>query len=170
MIIKGVQIDSEIIAELARFTILMGLLEKEKCDYGRKIDLNEIAEEIERKKIPTRELAKAIRGRVDLYGNGVVVYVKHILEDPEKIKYEMTEAKREKVEKFIDSEGQESIVGGLIAIYRIRNNLFHGIKELGSLNRQMELFETINEVLEEIVDLDIEPTALYPHKNNCRNA
>ena len=42
------------------------------------------------------------------------------------------------------------ICGALLCIYRIRNNLLHGLKELSELNGQIGLFKSMNNVLENI--------------------
>jgi len=144
-------VKKETLVEVGKFAVLIGLFEKEKCDYGRQIDLTKVAKEIEDKKISTKELATAIRGRVDLYEKDVEVYVEYILEDPAKVAYAMTETKRKYIEGFINSEGSSSVIGGLIAIYRIRNNMFHGIKQVSSLNNQIELFKAMNKFLQEVL-------------------
>ena len=38
--------------------------------------------------------------------------------------------------------------GCLLVIYRIRNNLMHGLKCIEQLNDQIKLFEAVNDVLE----------------------
>lgn len=149
--VRGNKLNNETVNEICKFTVLMGLFEKNKCDYGRKIDLVKVATEIETKKIPMHQLAEAIQGRVDLYENDIEVYVQYILEESEKVSREMSENKRKQIEAFISANGTNSIVGGLLAIYRIRNNLFHGIKEINNLNNQIELFRVINAVLEALV-------------------
>lgn len=88
---------------------------------------------------------------MDLYEQDVKIYVGYTLENPEKVEHLMTYTKRRKIEDFIYSKGRDSIVGGLIAIYRIRNNLFHGIKEIKDLNKQIELFKAMNSFLEQVI-------------------
>lgn len=149
--IRGNKLNNETVNEICKFTVLMGWFEKNKCDYGRNIDLVKVATEIETKKIPMHQLAEAIQGRVDLYENDIEVYVQYILEEPKKVSREMSENKRKQIEDFISAKGTSSIVGGLLAIYRIRNNMFHGIKEIISLNNQIGLFKAINAVLEALV-------------------
>jgi len=58
---------------------------------------------------------------------------------------------KDKVIKFIKNIWDDSIDGGLLAIYRIRNNMFHGLKPSDDLNSQIDLFRTINAVLESIL-------------------
>ena len=40
--------------------------------------------------------------------------------------------------------------GCLLVIYRIRNNLMHGLKCIEQLNDQFELFQAVNGVLESL--------------------
>lgn len=42
------------------------------------------------------------------------------------------------------------VCGALLCIYRIRNNLLHGLKCIDELNGQIELFKAMNKVLENI--------------------
>lgn len=109
--IKGEKLNNETVNEICRFTVLMGLFEKNKCDYGRKIDLAKVAAEIEAKKIPMQQLAEAIKGRVDLYEKDIEVYVEYILEESEKVDRIMTQQRRAAIEDFINSKGTTSIIG-----------------------------------------------------------
>ena len=151
MRIKGAQINNEMIAEIGKFTVLMAWIEREMLDYGRAKDLETSAYGISAGQT-TKELAEALQGRIDLYGSDIGGYTAYILEDATKADQRglWNNTKRKKVEDFINLKGQDSIEGGLLAIYRIRNNLFHGIKELKQLNNQLELFRAMNKFLEEL--------------------
>ena len=63
----------------------------------------------------------------------------------------LNEARIEKIKRFLQSNGQEDVIDGLFAIYRIRNNMFHGLKDYQMLNEQKELFDAVNNVLESIL-------------------
>lgn len=52
---------------------------------------------------------------------------------------------------FIESDGQQNFEGGLYAILQIRNNMFHGSKDYIELDKQVELFQTMNAILREVV-------------------
>ena len=52
--------------------------------------------------------------------------------------------------KFIGQQGDENTLGAFLCIYRVRNNLLHGLKVLSELSRQIELFKSMNKVLENI--------------------
>ena len=50
----------------------------------------------------------------------------------------------------MEQKGDNLNSGCLLAIYRIRNNLMHGLKMVEQLNDQFELFQAVNDVLESI--------------------
>lgn len=52
------------------------------------------------------------------------------------------------VQKFFINSNKENMVGAFLAIKRIRNNMFHGLKEQFFL----EFFESINAVLQKILE------------------
>ena len=47
-------------------------------------------------------------------------------------------------------EGDDLRQGCLLVIFRIRNNLMHGLKCIEQLNDQLELFKAVNGVLESL--------------------
>ena len=85
-----------------------------------------------------------------MLANGVEEYVTYNLV-PANARNKLSQEEMGKILDFIYSNGREAFDGCLLAIYRIRNNMFHGLKELDSLNGQLELFKTMNRVLEEII-------------------
>lgn len=52
------------------------------------------------------------------------------------------------MEKFMEQKEEDVRCGCLLVIYRIRNNLMHGLKCIEQLNDQLKLFEAVNGVLE----------------------
>ena len=50
----------------------------------------------------------------------------------------------------MEQKGTDLNSGCLLVIYRIRNNLMHGLKMVEELNGQFELFQAVNGVLESI--------------------
>ena len=50
----------------------------------------------------------------------------------------------------MEQEEDDLRCGCLLVIYRIRNNLMHGLKCIEQLNDQLELFQTVNGVLESL--------------------
>ena len=61
-----------------------------------------------------------------------------------------TEVDMQMMRQFLAQEGDALLYGCLLVIYRIRNNLMHGIKLLEELDGQIELFRAANNVLENI--------------------
>ena len=57
-----------------------------------------------------------------------------------------------KVMEFVHSGGTSCLEGALLAIWRIRNNMFHGLKE----NFNIELFKAMNAVLNKIYSINWE--------------
>ncbi|MDD4351302.1 MAG: hypothetical protein PHP83_03915 [Clostridia bacterium] len=53
---------------------------------------------------------------------------------------------------FIDSNGENHLDGALLAIWRIRNNMFHGLKGHSELEEQVNLFKAMIGVLKEVVE------------------
>lgn len=54
------------------------------------------------------------------------------------------------MQNFMDQTGDDLNCGCLLVIYRIRNNLMHGLKMVEELNNQLKLFNAVNGVLESI--------------------
>lgn len=54
------------------------------------------------------------------------------------------------MQNFMDQTGDDLNCGCLLVIYRIRNNLMHGLKMVEELNNQLKLFKAVNGVLESI--------------------
>lgn len=54
------------------------------------------------------------------------------------------------MKQFITQSGNELTRGCLLVLYRIRNNLMHGMKLLERLDGQIELFRAATAVLESI--------------------
>lgn len=53
-----------------------------------------------------------------------------------------------------DPKVEDVVLALLIIIYRLRNNLFHGVKELYTLGKQTDNFTNANLVLRRILELD----------------
>lgn len=54
------------------------------------------------------------------------------------------------MQDFIEAGSDWQSEGCLLIIYRIRNNLLHGLKIITELNEQITLFREINKFLEKI--------------------
>jgi hypothetical protein len=62
----------------------------------------------------------------------------------------------EKIEIFLDTNGQKSLAVGLHTIYCVSNNISPVLKKL-SLDGQVKFFKAINEILEELLNRPPEP-------------
>lgn len=54
------------------------------------------------------------------------------------------------MKKFIECPSEDNRCGCLLIILKLRNNLMHGLKDISELDKQIELFQAINLVLESI--------------------
>ena len=145
--IKGESLKSETVLAIGKFSILWS--EFEKKNLNNNCTPKKLIEEGEKHKTSDawREFAKKIQGRADYYeGLDIEFYVEYSLW-PESA-HRMQDEHMKLITEFIKSDGEESTSGGFLAIYRIRNNLLHGLKELEQLDNQIELFNAMNNILE----------------------
>lgn len=147
MLIKGYELSDELIVEIGKFAVLWNLFEKDYCGYH--CTPNTIIEACEYISISNEKqvvLAKALNARRlwfdQLYHNfilsGLYSDDRHPKED--EIKY---------IESFLKQEA-DTTCGCLLCISRIRNNLMHGLKDVETLNSQLEIFRAANGILESI--------------------
>lgn len=146
--IRNENLTRKIVHQIGKFAILWNVFEDEKCNNRCNNNvLRQIAPSLTNINLATlKNFAIALQGRVDIRANGIEEYVEYILVPDNACR--MNPRHAEDVKRFIETDGQKSLAGGLIAIYRIRNNMFHGLKELQSLDGQIELFKAMNKVLE----------------------
>ena len=142
--INNRELSEQTVMEIGKFTILWNIFEKEKCRLNcnsRKIiQLTQNATTNKH----WQDLANALQMRTQLVGNNTRTYVNERLSQGYGIR---RDDDKEQIIEFIDSEGRKSLAGGLLAIYRIRNNMFHGLKDWTELDSQIELFVKLNEFL-----------------------
>lgn len=140
----GCNLQEETMLAIGKFAVLWNIFEREKCkNYCT-------ASKIEKLTFTTsdkwQQLAEVLKQRQEQFDLTEGQYIARKLRqqglNPERI---------EKIKNFLQSNGREDIVGGLFAIYRIRNNMFHGLKEWQMLDSQVELFNAVNKVLESIL-------------------
>ena len=134
----------ETVIEVGKFAILWNIFEDKLCENDCSIiklkSLN--TEFIE--SIYWKNLSQVLKNRVDANECNIDNYVSCKLS----LGRGLPPDAKEDIKSFIDSEGNCNKVGGLIAIYRIRNNMYHGLKNWTLLNEQVELFRGINAFLE----------------------
>lgn len=142
--INGFELKEETVLAIGKFAVLWNILEREKCENhctASKIEnltLNPSDE--------WKQLAEVLQRRQEQFNLTEGQYIARKLRQqgltPERVK---------KIKDFLQSGGETNIVGGLFAIYRIRNNMFHGLKEWQMLDSQTELFNAVNKALERIL-------------------
>lgn len=136
----------ETVLEIGKFAVLWNIFENEKCQNDcDNSHLIELANGYEASK-DWKNFAAELQERAKLNDTDSNNYVDNELF--------IGRGRREKLEiknrvkEFINSNGSQNLAGGLVAIYRIRNNMFHGLKDRSSLDNQIDLFKAINTVLE----------------------
>ena len=150
-----VSIDNATIFEIEKFTILWNLFENAKCNYecsyGKIISMKATIEA--QKKDAFEILANELNKRAARLGCSVDTYVetKIFPTSGARVSLVNRETHMPMVIEFINSGGKTGLVGALLAIYRIRNNMFHGLKGHKELDEQIELFKAMSGVLEESV-------------------
>ena len=94
------------------------------------------------------EFAKVLNQRRAWFGQVIPEYVETGLYPGNA--HQSQEEDRLLMEKFMEQKEDDLRCGCLLVIYRIRNNLMHGLKCIEQLNDQLELFRAVNGVLESL--------------------
>ena len=137
MIIRGNNLDDKLVIEIGRFSILWNCFERFQCNNAcnpTKIKLVSQNIKIDKNK------------RRSWFGQVISEYVETGLY-PGNARQNQEED-RLLMEKFMEQKEEDVKCGCLLVIYRIRNNLMHGLKCIEQLNDQLKLFEAVNGVLE----------------------
>ena len=147
--ILGEELDNEIILEIGKFTILWAEFEKQYCNNNCKSNaIWNFASNFQVNEDILQDLCEKLKGRIDSLGLNEYEYVNYNLIPEGAIKPSLADLKT--IKDFINFSGENLLAGALLSIYRIRNNLLHGLKELSELNGQVALFKSMNKVLENI--------------------
>jgi len=150
VLIKDTELTDDIVLEIGKFTILWADFEYKYCQndcnsesiWRFAKDHNIMSDEL-------RDFSTTLKGRFKEDGD-VICYVNYNL-IPEGSR-KPTTADLKTIQDFIEYKGENLTAGAFLAIYRIRNNLLHGLKrEISNLQDQKELFQSINKVLECII-------------------
>lgn len=138
-------ISEQTVIEIGRFTILWNIFEKEKCRTrcNETVLLNLNLEYEPNKE--WHDLANIFNQRASLLACNIEQYVRTKLSLGYGVQH------KEEIVRFIESMGESDLIGGVLAIFRIRNNMFHGLKDYRDLDNQLELFRCINRVLKKLV-------------------
>ena len=153
MVIKtfkdNITLSDEIISEIGKFTVLWALFElnfcKNNCVEGT---LEIIYDKISISSENLKCLSKVIKDRAYIQRLLLKEYVDEGLH-PENSR-NSSEKRKIEMKDFIEDPSQNHILGCLLIIRRIRNNLMHGLKNIMMLDDQMKLFVAANQILEEI--------------------
>lgn len=149
MNILGKELDNKTVLEIGKFTILWAEFEKNYCN--NECNSNAIWDFVSSYAVNEdllRDLCNKLKGRIGYLGANENQYINYNL-TPERAR-KPSQADLKTIEDFINFKGANLLSGAMLAIYRIRNNLLHGLKELSDLNEQIELFKSMNSVLENI--------------------
>ena len=147
MLIKGYDLSDDLIVEIGKFAVLWNLFESEYCDYNcnhriiKRICSN-ITVSAEKQSV----FANALNGRRLIYGQTYAEYIQNGLYSENRAPNSDEKVQRE---KFLNQES-DSLCGCLDCVFRIRNIMMHGLKNVEMLNDQIEIFEAANGVLEAI--------------------
>ena len=150
MKIKNIEMNDNVVIELGKFSILWAEFERlycfPQCNSG---SIKEFVVNHNVNEKYLQNLSNALQCRKVQLNNSSIENIRYnlILEHSNPI----SEKDKNLIMDFIGYKGNELIKGAFLAIYRIRNNLLHGLKgDMSVLNDQLELFKAINDVLENI--------------------
>lgn len=154
MNIAGQNVKRDVVIEIGKFAILWNHFEhfhcNNHCDPSR---IKEIANFIVISEDKMNLLREALKNRMDISEEDTHVYVYKGLYPTGSIDTKKEENKQY-MERFInnDSDQMNNTIGCLLIIQRIRNNMMHGLKDISELSGQLELFQAVNGVLENITE------------------
>lgn len=142
--IHNCSLQQDTVLSIGKFAILWNIFESQK--FENDCTVNKIEKLKLNKSEQWHQLAEVLKQRQEQFDLTEEQYIAR------KLRQQGLKSERiEKIKNFLQSNGREDIVGGLFAIYRIRNNMFHGEKDYQMLDGQKELFDAVNNVLESIL-------------------
>lgn len=152
MNILGEELENKIVFEIGKFTILWEEFEKNYCSNNcnsKKILAFSLTISVDNKIL--KDFSKELHGRTEYFNEDIETYTNYNLipQNAHRPKAKYIKIMRDfiNLDELVNSYW---ICGALLCIYRIRNNLLHGLKELSELNGQIGLFKSMNKVLENI--------------------
>lgn len=154
MLINRADINEKTILEIGRFTILWNIFEDIKCDCNCTYEKIKNAVNSVNNYTPFRELRKEFENRAEMSRCCISDYVRTRLYPDDvraRIHGQATNDYMPRVIEFLNSDGESVYDGALLAVWRIRNNMFHGLKSHQELNAQVELFKAMSAVLDEVI-------------------
>ena len=152
MKIRNYNLDDELIIKIGRFSVLWNCFERFQCNNScNPNSIKAICAKISIEKDKEVALATVLNKRRSFYNMIISEYVQQGL-SPTGARQPQEDDKRF-MEEFLKQSGDDLTCGCLLTIYRIRNNLMHGLKQIEDLNTQLDLFLAVNEVLESVKEL-----------------
>jgi len=148
--IKKYNVNRQTITELGKFTLLWNIFEKEYFDKKCK------ACKVKNYKYP---ISKNLEKKCNEFINVLHSYLgtcKNTI-NREIIKetlFDNSDEYHVEIENVLKNDcfGQDLIIGTVFILLRIRNNLFHGIKQCLTINNQLQLFNSANIVLNTLIE------------------
>ena len=151
MLINGCNLKEETILEIGKFSILWNCFEHDWCGNNcNPTKIKEVAKTIPVSAEAQAHLADVLNERRHWFGQLEMDYVRDSLH-PGNARAS-TEDDMQIMRHFMEQSGDDLTCGCLLVLYRIRNNLMHGMKLIEELDGQIELFRAANSVLESIGD------------------
>lgn len=149
MLIQGYDLQETTVLEIGKFAILWNCFERYWCDnYCYPSKIKSIANTVPVDAKAQEQLAKVLNERRHWFGQLELDYVRDSLH-PGNARAS-TEEDMRIMRQFMEQTGDELNCGCLLVLYRIRNNLMHGMKHIEELDGQIKLFRAANAVLESI--------------------
>ena len=151
MIIAGQRVNNDIVTEIGKFAILWNHFEHFYCNNKHSLakNINIVADSIKIDEEKMNIFREALNNRMESRFENTITYVSQGLHPTGSNK--SSKENKLYMEKFINNDNnQNNIIGCLLVIGRIRNNMMHGLKDISELNGQLELFQSINGVLEDL--------------------
>lgn len=154
MKIKECKLEDNIVTEIGKFTILWAEFEKEYCnnDCSDKLIIQE-KDSFRVKENLLMCFNNNLHDRMEYFNTDIEAYTNYNLipENARKPKNEYIKIMKD----FINLDElvkNDWVCGALLYIYRIRNNLLHGLKIISELNKQLDLFKSMNAILKSILE------------------
>ncbi|SHJ13149.1 hypothetical protein SAMN02745181_1260 [Rubritalea squalenifaciens DSM 18772] len=145
--------DSKEIQHVLEFTLMWNIFEKRTC--GNHVNLKKLKEHVHqsytRGLVEVDDFQDHLNYLRSLYSNSnsAIDLESTFLPDSGNLK-KREQPEIEALSLVLKEETQEELLiltSLLFVTYRVRNNLFHGAKEVGRLREQQGLFQTVNSIL-----------------------
>jgi len=146
------ELSVKIVKEIGKFTILWAEFEKVYCKFNcSSSQIWDLKDKLIIKETKLLKYNQVLQGRLNYFNEEMECYVEYNL-IPRNARPPNNEDKKA-MKDFINLDKlvkEYWSCGALLCIYRIRNNLLHGLKQICELDGQIELFRAMNSVLENI--------------------